>query len=73
MSGDKQRRVLNEGEECARMKDSGSWEIDSWWVRGDFVIQSHNKGNQWVIDEGAACDHGGRFSQTNPQVDVCTS
>lgn len=61
MNGDKERWILNEGEECARMKDRGSWEIDSWWVRGDLVIQSQNKDNQWVIDEGAVCDCGGRY------------
>lgn len=52
MKTDKERWILNEGkEECARMKDGGSGEIDSWWVRGDLVIHSQNKENRWAIDE----------------------
>lgn len=57
MKGDKERWILNEGEEeCARMKDGGSGEIDSWWVRGDLVSQSQNKENGPVIVEEGVCD-----------------
>lgn len=59
MKGDKERWILNEGEEeCARVKDRGSGEIDSWRVRGDLVSQSQNKENRRVIVEEAVYDYG---------------
>lgn len=57
MKGDKERWILNEGEEaCARMKDRGSGGIDSWLVRGDLVIHGQNKKIRVLIDGKTVCD-----------------
>lgn len=66
--------MLNEGEEeCARMMDGGSGEIDSWSVRGDLVIHSQNKEN-WVVSDEETVTAGSLVDlqdfSTSREVDV---
>lgn len=77
MKGDKERWIENEcEEECVRMRDGGSGEIDSWWVRGGFSesepkwreVASHCCGGR-----GCGGETWGRDFKTNLDVNSHTS